>query len=96
MYVGATHVGSALAGLPYPARLWQIVAQAEHNGAAQSVRDALLNIPARLYAGPADIANAVHASSPGSIAPDRPCHHKRHPKSCRGHDWHFQLDDLAS
>ena len=96
MTVNAAQVANALAGMPYPARLWQIVAQAEHNGAAQPVRDALLNIPVRIYAGPADIASAVHASFAGSIARGRPCHHKRHPKNCRGHDWHLHLDDIAS
>ena len=96
MTVSSTQVASALAGMRYPARLWQIVAQAEYNGAAQPVRDALLSMPARTYTGPADVASAVHAGFPESIARARPCHHKRHPKNCRGHDWHLHLDDIAS
>ena len=96
MYVSAAQVASAVAGIRYPARLWQVIAQAEHNGAALPVRDALLNIPSRTYVGLTDIAHAVHVSLPGANAPDRPCHHKRHPKNCRGHDWQSQLDVLAS
>ena len=51
MNVSAEQLATALAGLTYPARMWQITAWAEHNGAAQMVRDALLNIPAGTYAG---------------------------------------------
>lgn len=96
MNFSAEQLAAALAGVTYPARMWQITAWAEHNGAAQVVRDALLNIPAATYAGPGDIVDALRMSYPGRIAPIRPCRHRRHPRNCRGHGWQVAADHLAS
>jgi hypothetical protein len=71
----------ALAGMPYPARLWEIVAWAQFNGAWPAVIDPLFALPDREYVSADDIRQAVHAAQ--ATEPSvRPCHHRRHPRYC--------------
>lgn len=82
-------ITGVLAGMPYPARLWAIVAWAEFNGAWPAALDPLYAIPDREYSGPDDIlqavGTAVHTAVHAADGPDgvtQTCHHRRHPRLC--------------
>jgi hypothetical protein len=47
----------ALAGMPFPARRWQLVSWAVHNGASHLVLARLHALPDRLYRDRADVLN---------------------------------------
>jgi hypothetical protein len=52
-------IEGVLTGIRYPARLWEIVAWAEHNGAGPVLLDALHQIPHRTYSGSQEIGEAM-------------------------------------
>ena len=42
-------IATVLAGLSYPARTWQLLAQADHYGVSGEIRTALGQLPGRIY-----------------------------------------------
>jgi hypothetical protein len=74
-------VNSALAGLSFPARRWELVSWAEFNAASGVVVDALMALPDRAFFGANDIVQAA-TSEP---EPMRLCQHRRHPRTCPLH-----------
>lgn len=77
MDVSTQHVADLLAGMDYPARMWEVVAWAQYNGANPVMINALSSIPERDYFWPEQIVDALHD---GQAAVG--CHHRRHPRRC--------------
>jgi hypothetical protein len=74
-------IEGVLTGMPYPARLWEILAWAEYNGAGPVILNALYTIPEQVYTCVDEIVDAVDLCSTDSAC-DRGCHHRRHPRRC--------------
>jgi hypothetical protein len=53
----------ALLGLRYPARPWQLVTWAEHNGAGNGLCRRLRELPDRAYRGPRDVHEELARSA---------------------------------
>lgn len=50
-------LSSALEGVPFPARRWQLAAWADWNCASSEMREALRHVPDKLYAAPEELAD---------------------------------------
>jgi|SRR5882757_7372033 len=56
-------IRQVLAGLPFPAHRWQVIAQAHYYGAGSSYTVALGQLPARIYYSVAEVAAQLKAPS---------------------------------
>lgn len=56
-------VAAAVAGVSYPARKWELLAWADHNGVGTEMRRALWALPRGMYRGLAEVVAAVAATS---------------------------------
>jgi hypothetical protein len=61
--ITAAELRHALAGLRYPARPWQLVTQAEHNGAGSVLCRQLRALPDRLFRGHQDVHGELGRAS---------------------------------
>jgi hypothetical protein len=86
-------MATALEGMAFPARTWEIVAWAEYNGVGHPVMEALLELPDRQYIGTQEVCVALRAPVP---APAPICGHRRHPHDCPYQHWDRELDRRAS
>jgi hypothetical protein len=92
MDITAEQIASALAGMPYPARLWQIVTWAEYNAASLMVMDTLHRLSERTYFRPQEIVDALMGQ--GAMEATLMCRHRRHPREC---PWHgLEIGSIAS
>lgn len=80
-YLNDAQVEGVLTGMPYPARLWKIVAWAEFNGACPAILNPLYTIPDRDYSCAHEIVAAICAGGEQTSAAHT-CHHRRHPRLC--------------
>lgn len=61
-------LGPVLAGAPFPARLWQLLAQADLNGADSHTRRVLTHLAEQSYAGVSEVAEALAAVPPTEMS----------------------------
>jgi len=57
--INRAELAQALGGMPYPARRWQTVAWADWNCASGQVREALRNLPDRMYADLGELIDLI-------------------------------------
>lgn len=65
--VDPTRLADVLAGMPYPARTWQLVAQADYYGADRHTRTELSRLPSGTYRdldAVVDMLRDIYPSSP--------------------------------
>lgn len=74
-------IEGVLIGMPYPARLWEILTWAEYNGAGPVILNALHTLPEQAYTCADAVVDAIGLYGTGT-AGDRGCHHRRHPRAC--------------
>jgi hypothetical protein len=68
----AIQLRHALTGTPFPARRWQLLSWAVHNGASHLVQDRLHKLPDRLYRDPSDVFGQVRELTRNSGTWTRP------------------------
>jgi Protein of unknown function (DUF2795) len=90
--LNAAQVAGLLSGISYPARRWEILAWAQHNGASPMMAQALGDIPEDEYPGPHQIAEALHTAAEATGC----CRHRRHPRHCPRHHSHQRCQPARS
>jgi hypothetical protein len=67
--IGADQVAYVLAGMPYPASFWQVMAWADYNGVSGPLREIMRHLPAKTYASLRDIVLTIEKqTTPGESA----------------------------
>jgi hypothetical protein len=54
--IGVDQLTHVLAGMPYPAAFWQVIAWADYNGVDSQLREIMRKLPAKTYLSLRDVA----------------------------------------